>query len=314
MFRKARIHLQWKLADLLPFLFPVQGSKRAGEVQVLCFHGICPDEIAYINARFYHESRFRALIKTLSETVHFLSLRAWLNGELDEERLNILLTFDDGYWNNKTHLLPLLEELEVPATLFVTAETAILWPDLFDVLVAENDIPEELLTYRSHWRRSNLQSVKREIAGFGAEEIRSLTKLLRVHFEQKERVTSPVLYKLLSDEDLHELHEHPLVSLANHSGNHYNLTNLTAETIREELQLVQQRLGRVGVPAIYGNVFAYPFGAYDRRTCELLESSGIVRQLITDTVDPEQKLIGRLVINPFLSVRNMVRAVHRGNY
>ncbi len=62
---------------------------------------------------------------------------------------SIVVTFDDGYADNLTNALPLLEKHEIPATVFVT--TGIVrerkhfwWDDLARIALGEHSVPESL--------------------------------------------------------------------------------------------------------------------------------------------------------------------------
>jgi peptidoglycan/xylan/chitin deacetylase (PgdA/CDA1 family) len=59
-------------------------------------------------------------MKWLIESFNVVSLgTAYRRTDLDCHRLNVALTFDDGYREHSTFVAPLLQELDVPATFFV---------------------------------------------------------------------------------------------------------------------------------------------------------------------------------------------------
>ena len=136
IWQKIKYKLKWGLRDIQSF-FGVSFSTKIidGGVRVLCFHGVCRDEQSYINARFLKESHLKKLLIAIKNHFNIIDLETYLNGKYSQEKLNILLTFDDGYKNNKTLLLPIIEELKIPVTLFVLArENMPLWPDLIDII------------------------------------------------------------------------------------------------------------------------------------------------------------------------------------
>lgn len=95
---------------------------RQEAVYVLCLHHVAPapgkDEELYVAP-----GEFSTLLEELRrEGAAFLSLeefRQWLGGSLPIPPISVLLTFDDGYEDNATELLPILRSFDVPAAVFV---------------------------------------------------------------------------------------------------------------------------------------------------------------------------------------------------
>ena len=66
---------------------------------------------------------FESQIKYLSENYILLSLND-LKEALSRKVIpnkSVAITFDDGYLDNLTHALPLLEKYQIPATIFVSS-------------------------------------------------------------------------------------------------------------------------------------------------------------------------------------------------
>jgi peptidoglycan/xylan/chitin deacetylase (PgdA/CDA1 family) len=66
-------------------------------------------------------STFRGLLERLGETVEFVDLP--IIYEEPSKRRRVALTFDDGYEGFHDHVVPILEDLGAPATVFVVAGT-----------------------------------------------------------------------------------------------------------------------------------------------------------------------------------------------
>jgi peptidoglycan/xylan/chitin deacetylase (PgdA/CDA1 family) len=61
----------------------------------------------------------------------------------------VVVTFDDGYIDNYTFAYPILEELQIPATIFVTSgyiekEREYWWDELERILFEPVELPETL--------------------------------------------------------------------------------------------------------------------------------------------------------------------------
>ena len=118
--------------NILRLLFSYKGESLfwrswRGRGLILSFHGVVPDEIAYMEypyANFVTESMFRAQMSYLKEKCRPISLRSMVkclqnNNPLPER--SVAVTFDDGYKNNATLAVPVLNSFDIPATVFVAS-------------------------------------------------------------------------------------------------------------------------------------------------------------------------------------------------
>jgi peptidoglycan/xylan/chitin deacetylase (PgdA/CDA1 family) len=80
-------------------------------------------------ARFvlYHDilpgmrGQFEAHLRFLKRYTNVVSLVDYFSGRLVSEKINVVITFDDGYKSWVSHALPILKQLELPATFFVSS-------------------------------------------------------------------------------------------------------------------------------------------------------------------------------------------------
>ena len=79
--------------------------------RILCFHSISNKSL--------HKDKFEKLINLLLQKgITIVPLKEINNMKYDNQRV-ISLTFDDGYKNNITNLLPILLKKNIPATMFI---------------------------------------------------------------------------------------------------------------------------------------------------------------------------------------------------
>lgn len=76
---------RYKLVDALGF--PLRLKGREGEVQIICFHGVCEDHHQLINGRFMHLTRYTELLTSLKRYFHVISYNDFLDGKLHPEKL-----------------------------------------------------------------------------------------------------------------------------------------------------------------------------------------------------------------------------------
>lgn len=85
---------------------------------------------------------FRAQLTYLSAHFNLISLYEMVNKiqKNNVDANDVVITFDDGYADNLYNALPILEELNIPATIFVTAgKIGSKQPFFWDIIVDERD-------------------------------------------------------------------------------------------------------------------------------------------------------------------------------
>jgi peptidoglycan/xylan/chitin deacetylase (PgdA/CDA1 family) len=124
-------------------------TRRLGRhrLVVLCYHGVVDDRLAPDACRTrvaISASQFRSQLQFLQEQYHLISLADlhWLlENECPLPHPSALITFDDGFRNNLSHAVPILEQLGIPAAFFVSTAYVgsdhLLWPHLIDEIVLD---------------------------------------------------------------------------------------------------------------------------------------------------------------------------------
>lgn len=93
--------------------------KRAPITRIVVFHDILPEARA----------NFRANLDFLKQSTHVISLDDFFAGRLSLKKINVAITFDDGYKSWTTEATPVLIELGLPATFFISSGFVGLAPD-----------------------------------------------------------------------------------------------------------------------------------------------------------------------------------------
>ena len=75
------------------------------------FHDILPESVGHFTANLHF----------LKKKTNVVSLDDFFEGRLSSEIINVVITFDDGFKSWVTHAVPILTELGLPATFFVTS-------------------------------------------------------------------------------------------------------------------------------------------------------------------------------------------------
>jgi peptidoglycan/xylan/chitin deacetylase (PgdA/CDA1 family) len=95
-------------AKVRNFLLRFRGKPVA---RFVMFHDI-PDEA---------EENFRATLRFLKQQTNVVSLNDYFAGRLCSKKVNVVVTFDDGYKSWISKAAPALRQLEMPATFFISS-------------------------------------------------------------------------------------------------------------------------------------------------------------------------------------------------
>lgn len=173
-----------------------------------------------------------------------------------------MLTFDDGYYNNRL-ALPVLEEFNVPALFFISTEHVRLgkcfwWDVLHRERTARGTPPEELDRERRALKRLPTEEIERRLVEeFGAGALSPRGDI--------DRPFTP--------EELRHFARHPCVLLGNHTANHAILTNYTDADAREQVRRAQEWLGsEIGVTPV---AIAYPNGGSNDAVVRVCREVGL---------------------------------------
>lgn len=181
---------------------------------------------------------------------------------LDADGRYVLMTFDDGYFNN-LRVRALLEEEEVPATFFISTRyiesgRAFWW----DVVhrersrrgVATHDILQEQVALK---RRTHAEIEAYLVDAFG------VAALDPVGDEDRPMTVS----------ELREFAASPWVRIGNHTMDHAILTNYPAEEVREQIVGAQDMLAATtGARPL---MISYPNGNYSDEVVRVTEECGL---------------------------------------
>jgi peptidoglycan/xylan/chitin deacetylase (PgdA/CDA1 family) len=220
----------------------------------------------------------------------FLSLQDFLFNLQNNVKIKgaIWLSFDDGYQENMTNVLPVLKQYQVPATFFISTksvEEGYFWWDI----ISKNSSKQAY----NLWKISNRERV----------EIISKVK--------REKPFIP--RRAIKLESLKELSLEPLVDIANHTDDHVICNNCCDEELIREIKLCEEKLIN-WVGSKYVNVFSYPNGDFNDSVKSVVKNNNMVAaftndpKLITDKSD--MYLIPRIGVADNVSfAENLLHAV-----
>lgn len=238
-------------------------------------------------------------------------IRSLRNGE--RPRRAVVVTFDDGYADNLHNAKPLLEQYEVPATVFITTGQTgsgreFWWDELERLLLQPGTLPEML---RLRVGGSIYQQDLGEAADYGEDAharhrdwscytpeaddpgprqrlYRELHQLLRpLPYEERQAVLNDLralagadpagrpTHHALSSDEVSRLAEGGLIEVGAHTVTHPVLSALPADAQRNEIRRSKIRLEEILNRPVTS--FAYPFGGpcdYTAETAAAVREAG----------------------------------------
>jgi peptidoglycan/xylan/chitin deacetylase (PgdA/CDA1 family) len=247
---------------------------RPGVTPVIAFHGVLPErESHFFNAtgKFVTPERLRAVLKRFCRLYQPTSIEDLVGALLDGRELKnrFVLTFDDGYANVYNEAFPLLRDMGIPFTVFVTTGMVdtdrVMWNDLLEFAVFSTEktvlpagVVERPLSLRSpSLRRDAIIHIKRSLKLRNLEdcleEVENICRVLKV------RTDAPELawVRFLTRDQIREMSQAGVI-LGGHTVNHPILSREPRQRVREEVGGCKHDLEEIAGRSVI--TFAYPSG------------------------------------------------------
>jgi peptidoglycan/xylan/chitin deacetylase (PgdA/CDA1 family) len=181
---------------------------------------------------------------------------------LETDKKYVLITFDDGYYNN--HLaLPILQEYQVPAVFFISpghiAQNKCFWWDV---------IHREGLK-----RGTSIEKVEKEILTLKQKKNADIEQYIKDNFGVNALCPISDIDRPFTPSELNEFSKKQFVFLGNHTNNHAILTNYSLSEIKTEIVDAQKSiLNFTGIEPI---IIAYPNGNFSSDILPIIKECGI---------------------------------------
>jgi peptidoglycan/xylan/chitin deacetylase (PgdA/CDA1 family) len=286
----------WSLLRHAGVLAAWQGYTRR-QIRVLSAHGVMDTDTPASWQPLWPRIGVGQLAETLrllQRYYRFISLSDaadMLSGRREIEPNAIVLTFDDGYRNNFTHALPVLEQLGVPATFFLATglvgSTQSYWIDRLDYAIQalrpkDRAIPinggEVVLRFAS--RRTLADSyltLRRALKAHHGKDLDAVVDRLATEFEAE---AGRRLADIIADDpwsavmtwDEARRARARGVEIGSHTVDHLRLPFVGAEVAQQQLTDSRAAIAReLGTRTIH---LAYPNGDCDETVRQLAQQAG----------------------------------------
>ncbi len=238
-----------KIADRALVLINTLGNKIAKPTIVLMYHRVNDENI---DGSVYTVStkNFRDQIRYLKKNFSILRF------EDDWDKVDkpaVVITFDDGYYDNYENALKIIDQEDVPTTFFITTGNLdtqkLFWWD-------ELALHLEVIKERSGFSDGELHKI---LKNKKFKEQDDFFSKYRPYYKSVDDETMGY-YRFLNSQELYKFSQNKLVTIGAHTINHPKLSILDKEEIKQELQGSKKLLEEIIKKDV--TVLAYPFGGY----------------------------------------------------
>lgn len=286
---------------------------------ILAYHGIVNQRTPNkYNTKFVSRNAFLKQIVEMKTRFNFISIDQYVQNEVDPDRLNIVLTFDDGYLNNYIEVCPILDDFKIPASFFVTTAFLegfdILWTDLYDLSLGF--LPKQIEIDGIVFRKRNKGMFERE-GGMefknyafkkGSAFIKKLYPVLNKYAQFRSDRRQDDFWKLMTAEQVAEVNRNPLFTIGSHGNRHIAYPFVPEEEARSDMKKSKEVLEEIGGKKIMN--LALPYGAVNRTTVEMALNCGYQFIFLDGynaiTKEYPESVWPRCTINPYLSAKNHI--------
>lgn len=285
---------------------------------ILMYHEVLPDSNDIDAWTVVKESEFRKQMTFLKQNFSILTMDQVCEEKGEGDKPYAVVTFDDGYRGNFTTVLPIIEEMKIPITVYVATDALIkqgkFWYDWVIEIFLHQDVKEvNLVSFGlQKYMFPSSQSIGRRW-----EKVQQLlTDLKTLDPTKRDIVVTWVRDKfkdlkgldqlnLMSHEQVAKLSQSPFVTIGGHSHCHNLLTQLSDSKVGESVSTNKALLESWTGKEV--NHFAYPNGNYNESVISLISDAGF-KSAVTTVKNPtsnrdNQYLLPRLGVGRFDSLR-----------
>jgi peptidoglycan/xylan/chitin deacetylase (PgdA/CDA1 family) len=266
------------------------------ETAIIMYHGFTDqkDQLENYHGKHLHVQTFRTHLQYLKEYYSVISLTAFIDHCLLKTpipRNSVVLTFDDGYESNFILAYPVLKELAVPATIFLSTDfieqKQFIWPNRIEYAILATRHSSLRLPLKDgemvfdlrhdEAKKEAIHDIKTLLKPLDTTQRNNLLDTMEHTLEQKLifNAATPAIHRPLTWQQIKQMAQNSLVEIGAHTCSHAILAQCTPDMMNEEV-LISQKVIEDQLKTKCG-LFCYPYGGegtFNDQTKECLQRSG----------------------------------------
>lgn len=241
---------------------------------VLMFHNVLEKTNSDLNMRNIGAREFEFILQYLKRRFEIVSLDEIVNSKSTQSRLAI--TFDDGLVNNLHHALPVLERLQIPATIYVSTSwlsgRSELWPDRLSRLLlrVKGDVHFRNRVFFRRYKNLFVDKINGErlencLLCFDIDVIENFLQDLELQtgYNPSHDLSLEDEWRVMKGEEIKIIAASPYVSIGSHGVTHVHFCYADDDLLHDELTESKSYLEQIIGKQITD--IAFPFGGYNER-------------------------------------------------
>jgi peptidoglycan/xylan/chitin deacetylase (PgdA/CDA1 family) len=242
-------------------------NRYRGSAAIIVFHRVLPShEIADdLTKNAIPIEQFESQMKHLAQYYLPIAIDDISADSKNDDRLPVVVTFDDGYKDNLTHALPILKKYQIPATIYITTkfpegDGSMWWYELYDLCLKKDAISFKRGDEFHEWLLKTKKDRDMCYADIHAILLSSNYSSQNEIMNQIRDGIKPASYGeiCLTWEEIKLLDEEPLITIGAHTHSHPVLAQLTLDDAFSEMLISKQLLEKHLKHKV--EHLSYPFG------------------------------------------------------
>jgi peptidoglycan/xylan/chitin deacetylase (PgdA/CDA1 family) len=247
------------------------------ELSIICYHGVVDKIPKSFNSSGKHLNLeiFQKQINFLASNFEIVTMRDvenFFHSRKDLPKKSIAITFDDGYANNLKYAHGILENLSVPATIYLSTGyigmNRLIWSDEVELAVLslpfekfKIKLDQEILFDSStvEKRIVALNQIKKVLKKSPPKVIASVISELTVHNKNYRARVTPDLHSFLDWDEVRFMKSSKIWEIGAHTVDHYSLGTVSSRVgiaqIKDSIFKLSQEVETSDLP-----LFSYPEG------------------------------------------------------
>ncbi|MCG7988076.1 MAG: polysaccharide deacetylase family protein [Candidatus Thiodiazotropha weberae] len=268
----------------------IQRFQSYNSVTVLAYHCVVDKPLDVWDWCFLDKEQFRKQIRYLVRSFKVVSLSEAVqriqNNQIEEP--TAVITFDDGFHNIYSQAFPILQEFNVPATIFLATGTigsdrTIWFTRLLRAIIETQSSQlkwngEQYYLHTANYKKESSLQLQATLKLLPAPLLeKSLCEIEeRLGFEPDSPIPDGSVFRMLTNDTIQLMRDSGLIEFGAHTVNHTILSKLDSSLKKEEIQA-----STADVELMAGDTcrfFAYPNGRledFDSESMRLLKEMGI---------------------------------------